>query len=690
MPKPSNGDNESAEIAKIGKIPTLIQTRRVQRNPFVPESVEPRPDVTIVAHADPTKEYVPSGTHGYMPFLRAQPQYIDDLTSQFGLDVYDRMKTDPIVYSSERVFTLAILGNGYELMPALSREESDYDTAVKMRDFVQENIDHLETPYDVILEQHLNAFEYGCAVNEQIYTTEGSKLWLKDIRDKPLQNAVFIVDSYNQTIGIMTQRFPGQIYPAGSYISIPLALTDKQDDGVRNELNRKGEFDISKRMPGFLPRDLFSILTNEMRFNDERGRSGLRAAYSAWWFKQQIMAEYLSYLSKFGSPSLVGETAEGAVAQTMLDDDGNPLLDADDNPLVKTPEKVLSEALASFQNGSAIAVPFGAKVSAIAVAGDGQAFAGALNWANSEMVRGITYQYLATSEGAHQARASSETHQDILSLGILRRKRWLANQQRREVYARLLRYNFDLSGKKIERYVPNLNLGFGDGFPYTPQSIAQLASAGFLDDSQKERIDEHLGLPKRELITVNGVKMTPSQKLQRDDQETARQDALAQQQGQAGGANNNTSIEETNQMKAALNTAAMLAVQGRAPQTVVIPPSHITVNLPDQKAPEIHIDAALRLPDNFTKAMSPNVIFQMPEQTAPIVNVNVRPTPVFVKNNVKPTPVTVQNSVTVPEQPAPVVNVSLPKETQEILEIERGPDDLIKRVVKKFAWGKKE
>lgn len=497
------------------KTPDLSQVETVQHNPFLPPENLPQHDAEVKTHANLTQQYVPSRTTGWYPFLQAQLPYIDDLTIQFGADFYDQMLADPIIYSGIRIFKLGILSNGFDLVPSLTSDEPDYDIAVLMRDFVLENLENLQTPYIQVLEQHLNALIYGANVSEQSYepspigkkylnlTSNPYLLRLTDIREKPLINTIFVVDSFFNTIGIMTQRFPGQNFPAGSYIPIPFASVGGNEQ----------PYNITDHIPGFLPRSKFSVLTNEPRYNDERGKSTLRTAYQAWWMKQQGVAEYLAFISKFASPSLVGETAPNAQPQQLLNSDLTPQLDSSGAPMMLTPEQALSEALLAFQNGSALAIPSGAKITPIAVGGDGAAFINLLNWCNREMTYAITYQALATQEGLHQARASSETHQDILTIGILYRKQWLATQQYREVFKRLLMYNFDMTGKKIARYIPRLNLGLGDGFPVSPEAIARLMTSGYLDSSQLPELDKRQGLPVREKQTQVNLSQATQQQI---------------------------------------------------------------------------------------------------------------------------------------------------------------------------------
>src|SRR5215469_8876481 len=71
---------------------------------------------------DPTKEYV-SGGNAYNGFIaayfRSLPHYIDDLSRDFGDDIYERMLLDPQINSCLHVFIRAILADGVNLRPAV-------------------------------------------------------------------------------------------------------------------------------------------------------------------------------------------------------------------------------------------------------------------------------------------------------------------------------------------------------------------------------------------------------------------------------------------------------------------------------------------------------------------------------------------------------------------------------------------
>lgn len=420
-----------------------------------------------------------AGYRGYQPFLRALSHQFDDLSIEFGVEIYDQMMTDPEVAGTINLIKRAILSEGWSIEPSLPRDDPNYVFAVAMADFVRACLENLNTDPLVIFNELLDGIRLGSSCAEQTYRLcetgiyEGY-LMLRDIKQKPNRSTVYVVDSFYNWVGILTARYPGQVYPAGSLVAVPVS-----PNGY---------------IAGLLPRKKFIVFSWDVRENDPRGTSILRPAYSAWWTKQQIMSEYLSWASKFASPSLVGNTAQGAVAQVVTDASGDAVLDANGNPVTQTPEEVLAVSLQAFRNGSAIAVPFGSEIKAIETGNDGNAFAEAVRVMNTEIVKAVTMQLLATVEGKNQSRSASEVHQDVLGMLLLYVKQLFANTIRRDCFGPLLRYNF---GDGIERYVPKLNLSHGTGFPPTPEQIANLMSAGYIDPTQFDELDKVLGLPRR-------------------------------------------------------------------------------------------------------------------------------------------------------------------------------------------------
>src|SRR5438105_4242945 len=99
--------------------------------PPVPEA--PARDV------EPGAEYVAGYATGNLgniavgAYLRSLPQYVDDLTRDFGIDLYDRMMLDDQVGASVETLVRKVLADGWYLRPALDQptyedqQEPDYE-----------------------------------------------------------------------------------------------------------------------------------------------------------------------------------------------------------------------------------------------------------------------------------------------------------------------------------------------------------------------------------------------------------------------------------------------------------------------------------------------------------------------------------------------------------------------------------
>jgi hypothetical protein len=64
-------------------------------------------NVTVGAPADLARPYLAANINAYMAMLSALPQAFDDLSKQFGIDIYDQMLTDSEVAASLDVIVYA-------------------------------------------------------------------------------------------------------------------------------------------------------------------------------------------------------------------------------------------------------------------------------------------------------------------------------------------------------------------------------------------------------------------------------------------------------------------------------------------------------------------------------------------------------------------------------------------------------
>ncbi len=349
----------------------------------------------------------------------------------------------------------------------LAKEICDFCTDVL------ENLDgrsFIDTLYEM-----LDAVAVGNKVAEQIYDmgkdmAGKTRVILKALKIKPRNSTAFVVDAYLNVIGLVA-ILPGRGYPVT--VGTVMGTPDK--------------------IPNLLPRAKFAVLTWSAKEGDPRGTSLLRPVYNAWWGKMQMMGEYLKYLAQFAGPSLVGYTAPGAVSVPQTDSLGNVIPGA----ALITPEQAMLSALLAFKSSTVIALPNGTKVEPITAGGNGEAFKSAFTQFNGEISKGILCQTLATEEGVHQAKAASETHQDVLDLVINHVKLVLARMVRHDILKPLVQYNWGEDAAR--RLTPKVTLASTEKHNWAKDAsaLSALVSSQYLDKSQYREMDARLGLPKR-------------------------------------------------------------------------------------------------------------------------------------------------------------------------------------------------
>jgi len=434
--------------------------------------------------SDPRKEYIAApGALWYGPYVRTLPQWTDDIGRDFGNDIHDRMLLDPQVFKCLNDLRVGILENGYQIQPVEDAKDATKRSprvgkaarqssprATEIADFCRRVLDNLDRPFDDVLFEMLNAMAFGNKMAELVYDIKDSgslkgKLVLRDIRPKDRNEVAFVVDSFNNILGVMG-FIPGVAWPV-----MPLSIMTNPE-----------------KMPNILPREKFAILSHRMQNGDPRGSSILRPAYNGWWLKMQTWGEILKWAVQSAGSSLVGVLPEKAIPVQLFDAQGNPMGD----PI--EPADAMMMALQAVQNGSVSVFPYGSGVLPLPVNHEsGKAFVELIRCYNGEIANAILGQTLATEEGEHMARAASDNHADVMSQIKLSERTMLCAFIRREILRPLVKYNYP----DAEELVPSVTMGATDADDFA-DDLTALTTAGYtVDESQFEALDDLIGMPKR-------------------------------------------------------------------------------------------------------------------------------------------------------------------------------------------------
>jgi hypothetical protein len=444
-------------------MPEISDTVQIGGTPARPGSPgTPARTATIAIPA--TAEAVAGGRYTWLQNVpMALPFAFDDLTGDFGDDIYDRMMFDPQVSASVNTLKTGILADGVSVTPAVTdKSDAAHARAQEIADFVADCLDDLDPSIDQTLWTLFDALAYGSKVAEQVYALDGGQLRLVSLKVKPRRTTAFVVDAYLNIVGIIG-LMPGQPMPIVSSLLI----------------------DRPEEQPNLLPRDKFAILTNWPKDSDPRGTSVLRAAYRPWWDKQQTIPEYLKYLAQFASPSIVATAPEDAL----------PFV-PDGDTTATTATQQIAAALSAFRNGTYLVLPFGTTTQVLTATGEGQAFMHAFDRFDRQISVAVLHQTLATNEAQHQSRAATTVHKDVLDLLILLGKRAGARMLKRDVFRPLVRFNFGEEAAKL--LTPNASLGDVEAEDLSPRmtAIAQLADKGLVFPSQLPQLFADLKLPE--------------------------------------------------------------------------------------------------------------------------------------------------------------------------------------------------
>ena len=436
--------------------------------------------------ANPTEEYVAGALFNISSaFAEALPPYTDDISREFGPDIYDRMMTDPQVAGEVNSLILSALANGVTLTSARPDGDPEKPLADEVQAFCQANLDGMATPLSQVLWDMAHAVGTGHSVAEIVWKKAQhragkgqpatKRLMLDRLKVKERWAVAFVVDNRRNVVGLLG-NLAGR---AGVFLGPPSLVS------IEDTYN-------------LLPLSKFAILTFRPKNADPRGTSLLRAAYNPWWLKQQTLAEWHKYSIRFAGMSIVGTTAPDAPDEELTGPDGLPLLDASGETSTVSPEQAMLSQVALVQNGAAIVVPHGAEVDLLTPPpGSGSPFQPAVEYYDKQISKAILSQALATNEGEHSSLGTGGEGQgkdifDLVAEGLEAAMSGMV----RNILATTVEFNY---GPDACDLVPNVTLSKVEeaDFSAMATAVAALETSGYLDDSQKDELDAKIGLPKR-------------------------------------------------------------------------------------------------------------------------------------------------------------------------------------------------
>lgn len=392
----------------------------------------------------------------------------DSLTQTHGLKVYESMLCDPAVSGSFDVLRLGVLSTGLQLAPAVTAEpgvdpatDPRAATAMEVKELCERAIKACDSDFDAVAFELLEALAFGNRLAEITWRVvetgpDKGRLFPARVKPKPKGGLEYVVDSTNEILSIRAVSAE-----TGSHV--------------------------------LLPPEKFVRFTWSPKDGDPRGSSVLRPAFDAWSLKIQVWPEYFASLQQFGSPSLIGITAESEPARLPEDDDGNPIEGS--TPI--SPQAALAERLSKFRNGRAIALPFGTSVTVVGGQGNGEAFRLAVDLFNREIALAILKNTRTTLESKHGSKADGEVGQDVTGLTISWARRSLARVIRDQLLWAIVSYN--LGPEVADEFTPTVTFGDAEqqDIPAVAKAVADLMRASYFTEAQLPHMDARLGIPPR-------------------------------------------------------------------------------------------------------------------------------------------------------------------------------------------------
>lgn len=433
----------------------------------------------VPAKVNRSYEYVTGGNSGGWNWLQTLPTPDDDLENLIGNDVYTRMGNDEQIQASTMLLIMMALRRPMTFDPAfadLDENDADFLKGLEVRDAFQRAIDNLGRHRSSLFKFHFemlyNAMRFGAGVAEKTYERgtgeDANREVFKYLKVKRRETVPFVVDYFFNHLGFAVYNGPY----LGWLGEMKRVLTNSEggtmagsDTMAQKTKVKQGEEEKEVPLWEFIPREKFAVLSLLTENNDPRGRSWWRCIYNAWFQKMNRLRQLNLYMERFGLPIPIGTVSDSATDQYPL----NGVGEEDKTRDKVSPQVGLLQALVNMRSGDALALPHGTEVELIQNTNDGGSLMNSLHYHDSQMVKGITFQKLATSPDAHQAKASGEVHQDVLNTPVHYLKNEVVEMDMQDLVIPWVEVNY---GPGSRKYAPRPNLGRTD-----PEDLARLLTA---------------------------------------------------------------------------------------------------------------------------------------------------------------------------------------------------------------------
>lgn len=314
---------------------------------------------------------------------QTRPYNPDDLYQKFGsYTIYESMMKDDQVSICMKLKKDLILASGWDIVV-----EGDTPQDVEVKEYIEYCLrEKTEGIFEDMLEEVLSAYEYGFSVTEKVFQKkEDGKLGLKYLRTR---------------------------HPATWMLH-----TDEQ-----GRISKYEQL-VSKTNLELDPKILIHYV-NQPKFQNPYGNSDLRAAYSAWFAKREVVKYFAMFLEKSAGPIPVARYNKNA-PQSAVD--------------------AIHTAIKSFQAKTALTIPEDIKMEFLESKKEGQAYERAISLFNMFIGRSIFIPDLMGFQGGETAGGSyslGEAQLNIFFKHIQRRRETLERIVNDHVIKPIVYFNY--------------------------------------------------------------------------------------------------------------------------------------------------------------------------------------------------------------------------------------------------------